>query len=67
MASPRSTVMKSGMEEGRAQVRAALVDHLKERLVDDHEVRPERGTPEYEWAMQFVRETLQFVEGVELK
>jgi hypothetical protein len=55
------------MEEGRGQVKAALITHLQDKLINDKENRPDRGSPEYEWAMQFTRETLAFVEGVELK
>ena len=67
MANARSTVFKSGMEEGRAQVRVAVVDFLKEKVVDNKETRPERGTPEYEYCMGLTRELMEFIKGVELK
>lgn len=67
MTNARSTVFKSGMEEGRAQVRISATNWLKERLVDDKVTRPDRGTPEYEYCMELTRELLKHIEGVELK
>ena len=55
------------MEEGRAQIRVAAVDWLKERLIDDKVTRPDRGTPEYEYCMNLTREFLKHIEAVELK
>lgn len=67
MANTRSTVFKAGMEEGRAQVHKAAVDWLENRLVNDRETRPDRGSPEYEFGLELTREFLKFVRELELK
>lgn len=63
----RSTVFKTGMEEGRAQVKAAVIDYLRNALVDDKENRPDRGSPEYEFGMNLTRNLMKHLESVELK
>ena len=62
----RSTVFKAGMEEGRSQVRTLVITHLKEKLIDDKGNRPDRGSPEYEWAMDFTNGLVKYLETVEL-
>jgi hypothetical protein len=66
MANPRSTVFKAGMEEGRQQVRKSTIQFLEDRLVNDKENRPDRGTPEYKFAMDLIRDTVKHIETAEL-
>lgn len=66
MANPRSTVFIAGMEEGRQQVRTATIAFLEERILTNVETRPDRGSPEYQFAHELIRDLIKHVDTVEL-
>jgi len=65
-ANARSTVFQAGMEEGRMQVRKAVIEFLEDRYVNAPD-RPDRGSPEGKQLLALTTDLVKFVESVELK